>query len=678
MIAATLARALLSFDRALLREAEWAPHALAMARTIAGDHTTAGKADDAEHQELARLVTTFRLSAIEREIVIAALAPELDERYGALLAILQHDGHARRPTVGLLSRMFGRATSNAHEVPGALASDGHLVRSGLLELSGDGAKAARRVSIPDALLSRLLGEPGDGPFAIQRPTAGLSGLVLSDATRASVESALAWIRSRPPAAAVLAIEGQPGSGRDSLAAALAHELGYAALPLPAGPLDAAAVRAVVREAAWHHAAVIARPLDPPPAQGVLTALAREVSTPIILVLPAGALHELPDLAERSTVAIEVGSLELGDRTRLWSRLLGERSSELDPAVLARRFRFGPGRVRAVVRAAGMWCDARSDQLLRASDIQRASRTSSNISSGLATRLECPFSDDDIVLTPETRRELGLIVSWARHGAAAFATGGSGERIRAQIGLVCLFVGPPGTGKTMAAQLLARKLHLDMLRVDLSQVVDKYIGETEKNLERVFAEAEATGALLFFDEADALFGKRTEIKDAHDRYANLDTAFLLQRVERHPGIVVLATNLRANLDAAMFRRIQVIADFPMPSSGERLGIWNRHLVPAHLASDVDLAALAAKASLAGGDIRNASITAALLAAEESGPIHMRHLVIGTWRELRKLGRLVQPRDFGPWSDDLIAYAGASLEEPDVNQSPRANGAKRVSG
>jgi SpoVK/Ycf46/Vps4 family AAA+-type ATPase len=222
------------------------------------------------------------------------------------------------------------------------------------------------------------------------------------------------------------------------------------------------------------------------------------------------------------------------------------------------------------------------------------------------------------------------------------------------GLICLFHGPPGTGKTMAARVLAAAIGADLLRVDLSQVVNKYIGETEKNLDRVFDEAEATGAVLFFDEADSLFGKRTEVKDAHDRYANLETAFLLQRLEAHHGVCVLASNLRQNLDDAFTRRIHVIAEFPMPGRDERRRIWELQLPAEHLAPDVDLALLADRAALSGGDIRNAAATAALLAAPAGGTVTMEHLVLGAWRELRKSGRLISADAFGPWKELLLAH------------------------
>jgi SpoVK/Ycf46/Vps4 family AAA+-type ATPase len=208
----------------------------------------------------------------------------------------------------------------------------------------------------------------------------------------------------------------------------------------------------------------------------------------------------------------------------------------------------------------------------------------------------------------------------------------------------LFAGPPGTGKTMAAEVIAADLRQDLYRIDLSSIVSKYIGETEKNLEGVFRSAEAGAAVLVFDEADALFGKRSEVRDAHDRFANVETAYLLQRLEAFTGIAILTTNLRGNIDDAFTRRLDFVVEFPMPEEAERRLIWRRAFPPAApLADDVDLPFLARKFRISGGHIRNIALTAAYLAAADALPIGMRHLVRATRREHQKIGRLVGEAD-----------------------------------
>jgi SpoVK/Ycf46/Vps4 family AAA+-type ATPase len=216
------------------------------------------------------------------------------------------------------------------------------------------------------------------------------------------------------------------------------------------------------------------------------------------------------------------------------------------------------------------------------------------------------------------------------------------------GVNILFSGPSGTGKTMAASIVAHELERDLYKIDLSNVVSKYIGETEKNLSRIFREAQASNAILFFDEADALFGKRSEVKDAHDRYANIEVAYLLQKMEEYTGIVILATNLSKNLDDAFARRMQHTIEFPFPDAASRERIW-RGMFPAKapLADDVDFGFLARQFELAGGNIRNIALAAALMAAEEGGQdgaIRMEHLIVATARELQKMGKMPSQTNF----------------------------------
>jgi SpoVK/Ycf46/Vps4 family AAA+-type ATPase len=215
----------------------------------------------------------------------------------------------------------------------------------------------------------------------------------------------------------------------------------------------------------------------------------------------------------------------------------------------------------------------------------------------------------------------------------------GHRTGGGRGITCLFAGPSGTGKTLAAEAVAHALGVELFVIDLSQIVDKYIGETEKNLERVFSEAEGVNGVLLFDEADALFGKRTDVRSSHDRHANVEVAYLLQRMERYDGVAVLTTNLRGNIDEAFTRRLDVVCGFVEPGVSERLALWERHLPPVlPQAEDVDLSALAAHFPISGGIIRNVAVTAAHAAAATGMPVSQRMLVEATRREYTKIGRL----------------------------------------
>lgn len=254
----------------------------------------------------------------------------------------------------------------------------------------------------------------------------------------------------------------------------------------------------------------------------------------------------------------------------------------------------------------------------------------------ARLLRTELTWDDLVLAPATAEHLGELESWLAHGPE-LATWGIGRHL--QPGYRCLFHGPPGTGKTLAATLLGQRVGLDVYRIDLSAVVSKFIGETEKNLERVFARAESLGCVLFFDEADALFGKRTSVSDAHDRYANQEVSYLLQRVESYPGLVVLATNQKQNLDEAFLRRFQAVVPFTTPSAVERARLWAQALAPpAALSDDVDLRELAANYELSGADIVSVARHASLAAiARGDREVRTADLMAGLRRELHKAGK-----------------------------------------
>jgi SpoVK/Ycf46/Vps4 family AAA+-type ATPase len=257
---------------------------------------------------------------------------------------------------------------------------------------------------------------------------------------------------------------------------------------------------------------------------------------------------------------------------------------------------------------------------------------------LARRVKPRQTWDDLVLPPEQVAQLRELCNQARHRHVVLSEWGFERKLPLGRGLNVLFAGPPGTGKTVAAQVLANELARELYQVDLSQIVSKYIGETEKNLRQVFDEADACHAILFFDEADALFGKRSEVSDAHDRYANIEISYLLQKLETYQGLAVLTTNMLENLDEAFIRRLAFKVHFPFPEVGERRAIWER-IWPAAtpLGDDVDLDALAVGFRLSGGNIKNVALSAAFHAAGEGSAVSMRHVLHGVRRELAKEGK-----------------------------------------
>jgi AAA+ superfamily predicted ATPase len=343
--------------------------------------------------------------------------------------------------------------------------------------------------------------------------------------------------------------------------------------------------------------------------------------------------------------------------------------------LAASFRLDIGMIRDAAALARTASAARGAPVSPESLWSAAGAASSSRIGELARRLMPGPTWSDLILPERQATALHTLSAFLRHRDRVIADWGyapiAGER-----GLTALFAGESGTGKTMAARVLATESGLDVYRVDLSSLFSKWVGETEKNLDRIFGSAERSNAILFFDEADVVFGKRTESSDSSDRYANLETAFLLQRIEGYDGIVVLATNLRSNMDDAFVRRLDIVIDFPPPDVDTRRRLWEA-LLPAQAptADDIDLEFLATRFELSGGGIRNCSLAAALLAADEGDMIHMHHLIRAVAIEFTKLGRLTIEADFGRFHE--VATKGphsiASLDRgTKARQSARSSG------
>jgi SpoVK/Ycf46/Vps4 family AAA+-type ATPase len=346
-----------------------------------------------------------------------------------------------------------------------------------------------------------------------------------------------------------------------------------------------------------------------------------------------------------------------ERRTLWRAAL-RRARMRVPAeqvdALASRFRLTPGQIGSVVAAAvgrAAWRVASSPgsppaaARVGAADLFACARAQSGHDlAALATRLEAAHGWEDIVLAPDAVAQLRELCQRVALRERVLGDWGFGARLSRGKGTNALFTGPPGTGKTMAAEIVARELGLDLYRVDLAGVVSKYIGETEKNLDRIFTAAQHSDAIIFFDEADALFGKRSEVHDSHDRYANIEISYLLQKMEQYEGITILATNLRGNLDEAFARRLAFTVHFPFPDEASRRRIWAvvwPREVP--LAENVDFDRLARQFKLSGGSIRNIAVAAAFLAAEGGGRVTMEHLLRATQREYQKLGKQLAPED-----------------------------------
>ncbi|WP_189397428.1 AAA family ATPase [Streptomyces sp. FBKL.4005] len=611
---------------------------------------------------LAGLAGRFGLSSLDMDLLLVAVAPDLDARFERLYGYLNDDLTRRRPTVGLALELCGLAGA----APGRfrLAPSAPLVAGGLVEVAEPERPPLSRVLVvPDRVTAHLLGHA--------RPDARLAG-VLDDEAREDPTAEPAEIRRTAAAAGtgtgLVHLRGRGGDA-GGLAVAALRAAGLRPLVLDAAALAGRSgdvpelARVAALEARLTGAGVVLGPLDALPAEPAeRTRTLRAVCTALrgIPLLTHGTVGWDPAWATDTPVVLTVPAPSPERQAARWrhalERTAGAGAVTGDAEALARAVaahRLDSGQVRRAADVA-VRTAALAGRPVRPDDLRTAVRAQNGAGlDRLARRVEPAVGWDDLVLPPLTHRRLRELALRARHREQVLGQWGmrpGGGRGR---GVIALFAGGSGTGKTMSAEVVAADLGMDLYVVDLSTVVDKYVGETEKNLERIFTEASAVNAVLLFDEADAIFGKRSEVKDAHDRHANIESAYLLQRMESFDGIAVLTTNLRANLDEAFTRRLDVVADFPVPDATQRRALWERCLgdrLPR--AGDLDLGFCADRFELAGGSIRACAVTAAYLAAESGEPLTMRQVVTAVAQEYRKLGRLVLESEFGPY----LAVAG----------------------
>ncbi len=355
------------------------------------------------------------------------------------------------------------------------------------------------------------------------------------------------------------------------------------------------------------------------------------------------------LQQRSTVALDVERPAPAEQREIWNQVLGTQAARLNGQVaqLVAHFSFTESAIRSACAQAQSRCDSQAAGLDTQSLWEACRAHSRPKLDDLAQRIEAVANWDDLVLPEQQLRSLREIAMHVRQRSRVYDAWGFADKGSRGLGVSALFAGSSGTGKTMAAEVLANELRLDLYRIDLSQVVSKYIGETEKNLRRIFDAAEAGGAILLFDEADALFGKRSEVKDSHDRYANIEVSYLLQRMEAYRGLAILTTNMKSALDSAFLRRIRFIVQFPFPDAVQRARIWQRIFPSATPREGLEVNRLA-RLNVAGGNIRNIALNAAFLAADLEEPVRMSHLLQAARSEYAKLEKPLTESEAGGWT------------------------------
>ncbi len=595
------------------------------------------------------LAARLGLDAVALDFLWYATGWAVDPLLGPYTAALAPEPQRGATLVGF-ARISVHPPADVRAFAAALLAGTHaLVRHHLIEPRGLPTTTLSGWVVPTRTIAALRGEPTLDPALAE-----LGGIVaapsrphLDAAQEVVAETIAAALASAEPLALVL--QGRRGLGRRSLVAIAAARVGKTPLVIdlgrmsPSADADADVFAACTREMALGGVVPVLLGADELPSDDVsprrrrLRRFIERCPGAVVLIVQGGAAA--PELS-RATLTVRIDPPAAPTRRDLWRDALGGEPPAAALGPLALRYRLGAGDIGHAATVAGVISSRRGAALTEADLVAGIRATAHESLATVATRLTPRHGWDDLIVSDDVASQLRMLIARGQHSFQVLHEWGF-ERLVPSSGMTALFSGPPGTGKTMAAGIMARALGLELYRIDLSAVMSKWIGETEKALGRVFDAADGGHALLLFDEADSLFAKRTEVRGATERYANSEVNFLLQRIESFHGVALLTTNMDTSLDPAFRRRITAHIQFPHPDEDERLALWQR-LLPAAAprAPGLDLRRLAvAYTDFTGGHIRNAVVTAAYLAAEAGEPIGMAHLDAAARAEAKALGRVL---------------------------------------
>ena len=583
------------------------------------------------------LANAFRLSAFERDVLVMCAGMELDASFAELCGAANGSAQRAYPTFSLALA----ALPNAHW--SAIAPNESLRYWRLVQVGAGSALTTSPLRIDERVLHFLTGVAAtdDKLDGIVRPIGDVGALAPSQ-QQVVDRLAATWLRPAHGLRPIVHLYGDAWRDARNVVATAARSIGLqpwvlAADALPADPADAEVVsRAWQREAALSGAALLIEDDELDSGEAARTAFLRFVDGLIGAV--AVASRERRPLGRRAAVLLDLSRPRTDEQIAMWRVALGPIAGSLNGRLeqLGAQFRLGRPAIDTAVVDARARSTADDDEELGRELWDACRRQTRPRLEELAQRIEPTASWDDLVLPAAEKQILRDIAAHVRQRATVYETWGFARRGSRGLGISALFAGASGTGKTMAAEVLANDLRMNLHRIDLSGVISKYIGETEQNLSRVFDAAEQGGTILLFDEADALFGKRSEVKDSHDRYANIEINYLLQRMEAFTGLAILATNMKTALDPAFMRRLRFVVNFGFPSVRERKRIWENALPAQTPRADLDFERLA-KWSLTGGNIHSIALNAAFLAVQQDHRVTMDLLVAATRMEMRKLDK-----------------------------------------
>jgi len=618
--------------------------ALENIRSLLEGRTPQGEKEPAPALEV--LAMRFGLSEFEQAVLVLCAGIEIDSSF-SLVCAAQGDGAQAYPTFSLVLKSF----PNPHW--SALSPAGPLRKWRLIEVLNQPGYLL--VNCPLKIDERILHFLSGIEYLDERLAGVMQPQQTSDAvapSHAVVARSMAdvWRHGGTNAAILHLCSADEGTKR-SITGVACKQAGFQMYVLPADhiPGSPSELEALMRlweresrlcSGALHVDAESAEGNEPKAAMQVSKFL-EGVSGPVVL-----STRDRWRALRRAVRSFDVGKPTSQEQQIIWETALAESPIHLNGQIgsLVGQFNLSAPAIR-LVSAEALERNSSGESLAHA--LWEAGRSQSRARLGeLAQRIEPAAQWDDLVLPGNEKSVLREIAIHLKHRRTVYESWGFGATSSRGLGISALFSGSSGTGKTMAAEVLANALRLDLFRIDLSTVVSKYIGETEKNLRRVFDAAEEGGAILFFDEADALFGKRSEVKDSHDRYANIEVNYLLQRMECYRGLAVLATNMRSALDTAFLRRIRFVVNFPFPEFAQRAEIWER-VFPRTVPVERLNVNMLARLQITGGNIRNIALNAVFLAAEDNLPVRMKHLAHAARSEFAKLEKPLPEAEIRDW-------------------------------
>ena len=597
----------------------------------------------------------FGLDGDELMLLTAVLAPSVDERFRRIYKLFQN---SEEPRMDLLLSLIDPSGKERYARAELLGPEGKLLSKGLIETVGavplPGPLTAFRPA--PGLLAWLDGGTPTDYFFGRAQWIFENDFEKSDGHYKAVSNVIGMTENGSEPVPLVSFYGSDEERLMKAVREMAAELNRPFLCLDLHdvmPADSLMLlRFALRDAVMNRGLLVLTSIDHWIDSGALFpsdpgAFLEKCSGVVITLSKRSYVFSIGMMKKRLVLRIPVNGLTGSQRFSVWQErladhLLDDEFEESELRTLAGQFTLNSAQIRSAVNYA-LGTAVTENRELTISDLYAGARMSSmHHLSDLAKRMESRYTLKDLVLPEKQQREIDALIAMARNRSLVLDDWGAGKKLVSGRGISALFTGVPGTGKTLSAQAIAGELGLDIYRVDLSTIISKYIGETEKNLERIFTEAQNSNVILFFDEADALFGRRSEVSDSHDRYANIEVGYLLQRIETYDGIVLMATNLGANLDEAFARRIHFIIDFPFPEEDTRLRLWQL-LLPENIKKEtgIDLQPFAAAYKIAGGGIRNAVVWAIYESARLGRPLSREDLLHGVEREYQKMGKVFIP-------------------------------------